>query len=146
MDITLLVIGKTTSREIAALTESYVSRLRHYVPFRIVYIPDAKKGKAADEAKQKANEGEMILSVLQPSDRVCLLDEHGQRGNVHRVFIHAPKRMASGLRRLVFVIGGPYGFSKAVYDRADSLLSLSGMTFKPVEMVRLFLQSRHTGP
>lgn len=66
MDITLLVIGKTTSREIAALTESYVSRLRHYVPFRIVYIPDAKKGKAADEAKQKANEGEMILSVLQP--------------------------------------------------------------------------------
>ena len=137
MDITLLVIGKTTSREIAALTESYVSRLRHYVPFRIVYIPDAKKGKAADEAKQKANEGEMILSVLQPSDHVCLLDEHGKEATSIEFSSMLQKRMASGLRRLVFVIGGPYGFSKAVYDRADSLLSLSRMTFNH-EMVRLF--------
>lgn len=137
MEITLLVIGKTSSREISVLMDHYASRLRHYVPFRTVYLPDAKKGKCPDDARQKSNEGELILAATQPSDHVCLLDERGKEFTSVEFSESIRKRMNSGLKRLVFVIGGPYGFSKSVYDRADSLLSLSRMTFNH-EMVRLF--------
>lgn len=137
MEITLLVIGKTSSREISVLMDHYASRLRHYVPFRTVYLPDAKKSKCPDEARQKSNEGEMILAATQPSDHICLLDERGKEFTSVEFSESIRKRMNSGLKRLVFVIGGPYGFSKSVYDRADSMLSLSRMTFNH-EMVRLF--------
>lgn len=137
MEIALLVIGKTSNKDIARLTDFYVDRLKHYVPFRIIEIPDARKGRNTDPAIQKTKEGELILGAVSSSDHVCLLDERGQQPSSLEFASMLQKRMLSGLRRLVFIVGGPYGFSEAVYSRADSKISLSRLTFNH-EMVRLF--------
>lgn len=129
MNLELIVVGKTDSREVDALVAMYSKRLSHYIRFGVTYLPDLRNTKSLSEAQQKSGEGEMILSSLQPSDFVVLLDEGGKEFRSIEFADWIEKKMASGLKRLVFVIGGPYGFSEAVYGRADTKLSLSRMTF-----------------
>ncbi len=118
------------------LLDRYASRIPHYMPFEIQVIPDIKATKNLTTDLQKTREGEAILACISPGDRVVLFDERG-RQLTSREFADYIARCASTLsRNLVFVIGGPYGFSKAVYDRADMLLGLSKMTFTH-EMARV---------
>ena len=129
MNIELIVVGKTDLKEVDALVSMYSKRLSHYIRFGITYLPDLRNTKNLSEAQQKSGEGEMILAALQPSDCVVLLDEGGKEFRSVAFAEWIERKMASGLRRLVFIIGGPYGFSEAVYGRADAKLSLSQMTF-----------------
>ena len=129
MNIELIVVGKTDSKEVDALVSMYSKRLSHYIRFGITYLPDLRNTKNLSEAQQKSGEGEMILEALQPSDCVVLLDEGGKEFRSVAFAEWIERKMASGLRRLVFIIGGPYGFSEAVYGRADAKISLSQMTF-----------------
>lgn len=137
MKLLLTVIGKTSSPYIVDGIELFVKRLRHYVPFELRTLPDIRAGKSMSEAMQKQREGEMILSSLVPGDFVVLLDERGSELTSREFAMFIDKKMASISSNIVFVVGGPYGFSQSVYDRADYKLSLSRMTF-PHEMVRLF--------
>lgn len=141
MEIILLTVGKTTQSYIKDGIDEYIGRLKRYTPFRIESLPDIKGAKTLSEDMQKQKEGELILSFLNTSDHCILLDEHGREYTSKEFAVTIQKIMASGKKRLVFVVGGPYGFSKSVYDRADSKISLSRMTFTH-EMVRLFSQSR----
>ncbi|MCH7413000.1 23S rRNA (pseudouridine(1915)-N(3))-methyltransferase RlmH [Belliella sp. R4-6] len=137
MQIKLIAVGKTDSKEIQSLIEEYIKRLGFYIKFELEIIQDLKNTKSLSEDSQKEKEGELILKKLQTSDDLVLLDENGkQYGSVDFSDI-VQKKMNSGLKQLVFVIGGPYGFSDAVYQRANSKLSLSKMTFSH-QMVRVF--------
>lgn len=138
MTIKLLCIGKTDSKELQKLIEVYLKRLQFYTKFEIDVIPDLKKARNLDENQQKTKEGELILNKTQTSDFVVLLDENGKQFSSEAFSEYLQKRMNSGLKQLIFVIGGPYGFSEAVYQRADSKISLSKMTFSH-QMVRLFI-------
>ena len=137
MTIKLVCIGKTDKKELETLIKIYSDRLQHYIKYEFEIIPDLKKTKNLDENQQKTKEGELILSGLQNSDFVVLLDENGKQYNSASFSEYIQKRMNTGLKRLIFVIGGPYGFSDAVYSRANSKISLSKMTFSH-QMVRLF--------
>ncbi|ADF52438.1 MAG: 23S rRNA (pseudouridine(1915)-N(3))-methyltransferase RlmH [Zunongwangia sp.] len=138
MTIKLLCIGKTDSKELQKLIEVYLKRLQFYTKFEIDVIPDLKKARNLDENQQKTKEGELILNKTQTSDFVVLLDENGKQFSSEAFSEYLQKRMNSGLKQLIFVIGGPYGFSEAVYQRADGKISLSKMTFSH-QMVRLFI-------
>lgn len=129
------MVGKTTDKHIAALISDYVVRISHYMPMDIVIIPELKNTKSLSEQQQKSMEGELILKQVQPTDDVVLLDE---RGDAFRSVEFAKwiERKRNAVRRLVFVIGGPYGFSDGIYGRANGKLSLSQMTFSH-QMVRL---------
>ena len=135
MKILLILTGKTTDARIASLIDEYRERLRHYVPFELVVIPDLKNAKSLTEEQVKAAEGEAILSRLTPAMEVILLDEHGRQFRSVEYAGWLQKKMGSG-RDLTLVIGGPYGFSPAVYQRADGKLSLSQMTFSH-QMIRI---------
>lgn len=137
MEIELLTVGKTTIRFVIDGIEEYTRRLKHYIPYSIRTIPDIKNTSKMDQAKQKEEEGKKILEAVSNSDYVVLLDERGKQYGSLEFSAFIEKQMVAGRRKVIFVVGGPYGFSKAVYDRADSLLSLSKMTFNH-EMVRLF--------
>ena len=137
MEIELLTVGKTTIRFVEDGIAEYSKRLKHYIPYSIKSLPDVKNASKMDQAKQKEAEGEKILDAISNSDFVVLLDERGKQYSSIEFSAFLEKQMISGRRKVVFVVGGPYGFSKPVYDRADSLLSLSKMTFNH-EMVRLF--------
>lgn len=137
MKIVLVVVGKTSTPYIASAVEEYVRRVNRYVPFEIATIPDLRTSKALSEEAQKQREGTAILASLQPGDHVVLLDERGREMTSREFSSEIDRRMVQGLKRLVYVVGGPYGFAKEVYDRADTKLSLSKMTFTH-EMVRLF--------
>ena len=137
MTIKLLCIGKTDNRELKQLIEVYKKRLQFYNKFEIDIIPDLKKTKSLDENQQKEKEGELILAKVQNSDFLVLLDENGKEFSSEKFSAYIQKRSNSGLKQLIFVIGGPYGFSEAVYQRADSKVALSQMTFSH-QMVRLF--------
>ncbi|SDR85058.1 23S rRNA (pseudouridine(1915)-N(3))-methyltransferase RlmH [Gramella sp. MAR_2010_147] len=137
MTIKLVCIGKTDKKELEALIKTYQKRLQHYIKFEFEIIPDLKKTKHLDENQQKSKEGELILSGFQNSDFVVLLDENGKQFSSESFSEYIQKRMNTGLKRLIFVIGGPYGFSEEVYKRADSKISLSKMTFSH-QMVRVF--------
>ncbi|MAL60056.1 MAG: 23S rRNA (pseudouridine(1915)-N(3))-methyltransferase RlmH [Flavobacteriaceae bacterium] len=137
MKITLLAIGKTDSKNLQNLMDDYTKRLSHYVNFTLEVIPDIKNAKNLSEAQQKDAEGEEILKRVQPSDALVLLDEKGKHHSSVAFSNYLQKHMNSGLKNLVFVIGGPYGFSEAVYAKAQGKLSLSTMTFSH-QMVRLF--------
>lgn len=137
MKITLLTIGKTGERSIADLISRYTERVSHYVDFELTCLPDLKSTRGLTEDQQKVKEGLMILSALKPSDRVVLLDEKGTEFTSRGFSEFIQKRMSAADKRLVFIVGGPYGFSGDVYSRADSLMSLSRMTF-PHELVRVF--------
>ena len=135
MKTLLILVGKTADRHFAAAIGDYVARIAHYMPFELVTIPELKNTKSLSEEQQKTAEGEQIMKLLQPSDTVALLDERGQElRSVELARWLEQKRNAA--RRLVFVIGGPYGFSPAVYSRANEQLSLSRLTFSH-QMVRL---------
>lgn len=135
MKTILIQIGKTVNKHFIAGIDDYVKRVSHYMPFEIQTIPELKNTKALSETQQKEREGELLLKSLQPSDYVVLLDE---RGRLLRSVEFADwlQRQQQTARRLVFIIGGPYGFSEAVYSRADAMISLSKMTFSH-QMVRL---------
>lgn len=135
MRITLLVVGKTTDAHLQTLISEYQQRLTHYVPFEFVVIPDVKNAKSLSEEQLKTAEGEAILARLTPSMEVILLDEHGREFRSIEYADWLQKKMGSG-RDLTLVIGGAYGFSPAVYQRANGKLSLSQMTFSH-QMIRL---------
>lgn len=137
MEIELLTVGKTSIRFVEEGIAEYTRRLKHYIPFSIKALPDIKNTSKLSEAKQKEAEGEKILTSLTTADYVVLLDEHGKEYTSVEFSSFIEKQMIAGRRKVVFVVGGPYGFSQEVYNRADSLLSLSKMTFNH-EMVRLF--------
>lgn len=138
MKITLLAIGKTDSRNLQNLIDDYSKRLSHYIGFELEIIPDIKNAKNLSEAQQKKAEGEEILKRVQTSDFLVLLDEKGKSFTSEGFSEYLQKRMNSGLKNLVFVIGGPYGFSEEVYAKAQGKISLSAMTFSH-QMVRLFM-------
>ena len=129
MNIELIVVGKTDSKEVTSLVDMYTKRINFYNRFNITYIPDIRNSKNISEAQQKTAEGEAILRMLDESDRVVLLDEKGAEFRSVEYADWLQKRMNSGVKRLVFIIGGPYGFSPEVYARSNEKISLSKMTF-----------------
>ncbi|OAB78891.1 23S rRNA (pseudouridine(1915)-N(3))-methyltransferase RlmH [Cochleicola gelatinilyticus] len=137
MKITLLAIGKTDNKQLQTLIEDYTKRLRHYVSFDFEIIRDIKNAKNLSEDQQKKLEGEEILKRLTPSDQLILLDENGKSFTSEAFSKYLQKKMNSGLKQLIFVIGGPYGFSNEIYQRANGKIALSSMTFSH-QMIRLF--------
>mgnify|MGYP002713179252 FL=1 len=138
MQITLIAIGKTDKAELEELIFVYAKRLQHYIKFEFRIIPDIKNSKNLSEAQQKEKEGELILAQLQPTDTLILLDEKGKQYTSMDFADFLQKKMNSGIKNLVMVIGGPYGFSETVYAKCSGKISLSKMTFSH-QMVRLFL-------
>lgn len=137
MRISLLIVGKTTDPRLISLIEDYRKRLTHYVPFELVVLPDLKNTKSLSEEQIKTAEGEAILRFVTPSMDVVLLDEHGREFRSIEYAEWLQKKMGSG-KDLTLVIGGPYGFSEAVYQRADGKVSLSRMTFSH-QMIRIMV-------
>lgn len=135
MKTELILVGKTNDKLYINGIKDYTERINHYMPFNISTIPALKNTKSLSEEQQKQAEGEMILKLIQPSDFVVLLDEHGAERTSMEMAIWLQKKQQVA-RRLIFVIGGPYGFSEAVYNRSDEKISLSKMTFSH-QMVRL---------
>ncbi|GMN09169.1 23S rRNA (pseudouridine(1915)-N(3))-methyltransferase RlmH [Croceitalea sp. MTPC9] len=138
MTIRLIAIGKTDSKELQSLIANYVKRLGHYIKFEFEIIPDIKNAKNLSEEQQKSKEGELILNKISSSDVLILLDEKGKQFSSIEFSVLLQKRMNSGIKYLSLVIGGPYGFSPAVHERANQTISLSKMTFSH-QMVRLFV-------
>lgn len=138
MTIKLLAVGKTDSKSLQELIAEYENRLKHYIKFEIEIIPDIKNAKNLSETQQKEKEGELILKKIQPTSILVLLDENGKQFSSIDFATYLQKKMNSGIKQLVFVIGGPYGFSEAVYKKAQAKISLSKMTFSH-QMVRLFI-------
>jgi len=136
--IKLLAIGKTDNKNLQTLINDYQKRLGFYVKFDLEVIPDLKKVKNLSEAQQKQKEGELILNKISPTDVLILLDENGKQLDSVGFSEYLQKHFNSGIKQLVFVIGGPYGFSADVYAKARGKLSLSKMTFSH-QMVRLFV-------
>lgn len=137
MTIKLIAIGKTDHKAILELIDEYSKRLNFYVKFELEIIPDLKNTKSLSESLQKEKEGELILKKLIPSDDLILLDERGKSYSSVDFSNYIQKKMNAGLKQLIFVIGGPYGFSDAVYARANGKISLSKMTFSH-QMIRPF--------
>ncbi|MBR4924592.1 MAG: 23S rRNA (pseudouridine(1915)-N(3))-methyltransferase RlmH [Prevotella sp.] len=135
MKTSLLLIGKTDNKHIAACISDYAERISHYMPFEITTLPDVKNTKNLTEEQQKETEGKAIMKLLQPTDHVVLLDEHGKEPRSIELAEWLRKKQMT-VRRLVFVIGGPYGFSPTLYQRANEQLSLSRLTFSH-QMVRM---------
>ena len=129
MNVELIVVGKTDMKEVETLVAMYTKRINHYVRFAITTIADVRNTRKLSEAEQKRLEGEAILRLINDSDHVALLDEHGAELRSIEFAELMQRRMSSGVKRLVYIIGGPYGFSDAVYQRANSKLSLSKMTY-----------------
>lgn len=136
MRISLLTVGKTNDLSFKNAISEYQKRLKFYISFDIEEIPSLKNTKNLTEDNQKLKEGELILKNLQPDDEVILLDDKGNEFTSKQFASFVEKKSASGLKRLVFVVGGPYGFSQEVYQRANDKVSLSRMTFSH-QMVRL---------
>ena len=135
MKIELIQVGKTVNRIFVDGINEYLGRIKHYVPFSITTIPEIKNTKSLSESQQKNLEASLILKQIQAQDTVVLLDEHGKefRSVEFAAWLEKQQQVA---RRLVFVIGGPYGFAESVYERANSKISLSKMTFSH-QMVRI---------
>lgn len=137
MKISLYIIGKTSADYLRTGIDNYCKRLSHYVPFEIKQIPDVRTTKGMTESAQKIKEGELFLEQIRQADYVILLDERGREMTSREFAGFIDKRMAAaGAGNIIFIIGGPYGFSDAMYQRANSLLSFSRMTFSH-EMIRL---------
>lgn len=138
MNIKLIAIGKTDNKNLQVLIDDYSKRLSFYIKFDVEIIADLKNAKNLSENQQKDKEGELILSKLNAQDELILLDENGTNYSSVTFSNYLQKKMNSGIKTLVFVIGGPYGFSDEVYKKAQSKISLSQMTFSH-QMVRLFV-------
>ena len=137
MKITLILNGKTEDDYIVKGFSIYENRLKHYISFETIVIPALKNTKALSVEQQKQKEGELIIKNIQTSDKLILLDENGKEFNSVGFSEFIQKEMNSGIKNLVFVVGGPYGFSDEIYKRANGKISLSKMTFSH-QMVRLF--------
>lgn len=137
MDIELLTIGKTSTDYVKEGIAEYCKRLSRYVPYKLHELPDASRAGKISQTEQKEQEGALLLKNISESDYVVLLDERGKEYTSREFAQWLEKVMTSGRKRALFVVGGPYGFSRKVYDRADAMISLSRMTFNH-EMVRLF--------
>ena len=135
MKTELIMVGKTVDKLYTKGIGDYQERIGHYMPFNITVIPALKNTKSLSEDQQKQAEGELILRLIQPSDTAVLLDEHGAERTSMEMATWLTRKQQTA-RRLVFIIGGPYGFSADVYGRADEKISLSRMTFSH-QMVRL---------
>ena len=129
MNIELIVIGKTDQQEVASLVEQYAKRVNHYCKFTVTTIADVKNTRNMAPSRQKQLEGEMILRLISEGDWVVLMYERGRQFTSMEYASWLQKRMLSGVKRLAIVIGGPYGFSEEVYQRANEKISLSKMTF-----------------
>lgn len=138
MNIKLLTIGKTDNKELSRLINDYEKRLKHYIKFDLDIIPDIKNAKNLSKKQQKQKEGELILGKITTTDVLILLDENGKQLDSVAFSKYLQKHMNSGIKQLVFVIGGPYGFSEDVYAKANGKIALSKMTFSH-QMVRLFI-------
>ena len=138
MRVILMCIGKTDDKLVISSIDNYAKRLKHYINFEIQIIPDLKKSKNLTQEQQKVKEGEVVLKHINRTDYVVLLDERGLIYSSIGFSDFIEQKMVQSVSRLVFVIGGPYGFSEAIYERADSQLSLSKMTFSH-QMIRLFI-------
>ncbi len=137
MKITLLTIGKTEDKYLLDGIEVYLKRLKHYIPFKITEIPELKGTKNLSRDQQKSKEAELIFKNINSTDHVILLDENGQDLSSKQFSVFLNKKMVGGQQHVVFVIGGPYGFSEEIYTRSNEKISLSRMTFSH-QMIRLF--------
>ena len=138
MKIKLLAIGKTDDKNLLQLIDEYQKRLNHYIKFEFEIIPDLKNIRNLSESQQKEKEGALILKRVIATDQIILLDEKGHEFRSIEFSRFLQKKMNAGIKQLVFVIGGPYGFSDAVYQKAQGKVSLSKMTFSH-QMIRLFM-------
>ncbi|MEI7509789.1 MAG: 23S rRNA (pseudouridine(1915)-N(3))-methyltransferase RlmH [Flavobacterium sp.] len=138
MNIKLIAIGKTDNKSLQSLIDDYTKRLSFYIKFDLEIIADIKNVKNLSEAQQKEKEGELILAKLSATDQLVLLDENGTTFSSVEFSDYLQKKMNAGIKTLVFVIGGPYGFSEELYKKAQGKISLSAMTFSH-QMVRLFV-------
>ena len=137
-----IVIGKTVSKPLGQMIDDYIGRISHFVPFAMEVIPELKNAKALSREQQKAAEGKVLLARLKPSDHVVLLDERGTLRSSLDFAAYVQRQHDSPAQRIVFVVGGPYGFSPDVYQRADDKVSLSPMTFSH-QMVRLLFVEQY---
>ncbi len=137
MKIRLICIGRNRNSQLEEIIRQYCTKIPHYMPFELMVIPDVKTGKGIDSERQKILEGSQLLQLVGSADRLVLFDERGREFSSREYAEYIARQAHSVSRNLCFVIGGPYGFSKEVYGRADDKLSLSRMTFSH-EMVRLF--------
>lgn len=137
MKITLLCIGKTDDKYLLEGIDKYINRLKFYVNFNLVVVPDIKNSKNLTADQQKDKEAAVLLKHIQPQDRVILLDEFGKEFRSVDFSAYLEKQMVQSVQHLVFIIGGPYGFDQKIYDRANTKISLSKMTFSH-QMIRLF--------
>ncbi|MGB0838252.1 MAG: 23S rRNA (pseudouridine(1915)-N(3))-methyltransferase RlmH [Flavobacteriaceae bacterium] len=138
MKIKVLAIGKTDDKCLNELIGQYEKRLKHYIPFELDIIPDLKQVKNMSMTEQKSKEGQLFLKKLKPTDFIVLLDEKGKDFRSIEFADYLQKRMNSGIKQLVLLIGGPYGFSPEIYEKAQGKISLSKMTFSH-QMIRLFI-------
>ncbi len=136
MKIDFLVVGKTAQSGFAAGITEYCNRIKRYIPFDMIVIPELKNTKNLSIEQQKEREGELILKSLREGDIIVLLDEHGKEFSSMQFAEYIEKKMHTTPRRLVFVVGGPYGFAQSVYTAAHEKISLSKMTFSH-QMIRL---------
>lgn len=137
MKITLIAVGKTEDKYLIEGIDKYLNRLKHYINFNVLIIPDIKNTKNLTEAQQKSKEAELISKQINPIDIVILLDEKGKKHSSISFSEYLNKQMIGSVQHLVFIIGGPYGFDDSIYKRANTSISLSDMTFSH-QMVRLF--------
>lgn len=141
MKIKLLCVGKSGNAALQHLIGEYEKRLRFYIPFEREILPDTKRTGGTDNQRQKESEGRAILKRLKPGDVPVLLDERGKSYTSAGFSVYLQKKMNAGIKRLVFVTGGAYGFSGEVYEKAQETISLSKMTF-PHQLVRLFFMEQ----
>ena len=137
MEIQLICIGKTDDPDLQKLISNYENRLKHYIKFTLLLIPDIKDAKNLSKEQQKTKEGELIENQIRISDVVVFLDENGKEFSSVGFSEYLNKKMSSGCKRLIFIIGGPYGFSKTLQQKYKAKISLSQMTFSH-QMIRLF--------
>ena len=128
MKTELILVGRTADKHLTALQADYTARIGHYMPFSVTVIPELRNTNSLSTEQQKQQEGEQVLRLLGAGDHVVLLDEHGLEPRSIELAAWLERKRQSS-KRLVFVVGGPYGFSSAVYERADEKLSLSRLTF-----------------
>ena len=137
MKVTFLVVGRTIDKHLTTLINDYAERVKHYVPFEMVVVPELKNTKALSAEQQKERKSELLQKQLRPGDHIVLLDEGGREFRSMEFAAYLEKKQAQAARRLVFIVGGPYGFAPAIYALANEKVSLSKMTFSH-QMVRLF--------
>ncbi|MDB5013707.1 MAG: hypothetical protein JWQ25_1909 [Daejeonella sp.] len=137
MKITLITVGKTEEKYLLEGIDKYTKRLKHYISLKIVEIPELKNTKSLSQEQQKSKEAELIFKNISTQDQLILLDEKGMEFSSTAFSQFLNKKMVGGVQNLVFLVGGPYGFDKTIYDRANDKISLSQMTFSH-QMIRLF--------